>query len=286
MARSRNIKPGFFKNEELAELPFETRLLFAGLWCLADREGRMEDRPKRIRAEVFPYDLIDCDPLLDQLHATGFIVRYEVDGSKYIEIPSFLVHQNPHKNEADSDIPKKECGKLQKLRESSGTAPVKLGSAPADSLIPDSLIPDSLSIPSSAAPSEAVPLAKAFEKIQRRWFEEEFWPVVWRKVDKEAAFKAFKKHATSETRKNEIVAAAKAHGPAYLCRDTEFRPHPATWLNKTRYLEEPEVFEFVAPKPKRALALDAMFDEIDRREREAGDKAATQTAIGAGVFPV
>ena len=30
MPRARNIKPGFFANEELAELPFETRLLFIG----------------------------------------------------------------------------------------------------------------------------------------------------------------------------------------------------------------------------------------------------------------
>lgn len=28
MARARNIKPGFFKNELLAEMPPETRLLF------------------------------------------------------------------------------------------------------------------------------------------------------------------------------------------------------------------------------------------------------------------
>jgi len=42
--RSRNIKPGFFKNEIIAEMPTETRLLFIGLWLLADREGRLEDR--------------------------------------------------------------------------------------------------------------------------------------------------------------------------------------------------------------------------------------------------
>ena len=35
MARARNIKPGFFDNEILGELPALTRLLFIGLWCLA-----------------------------------------------------------------------------------------------------------------------------------------------------------------------------------------------------------------------------------------------------------
>ena len=67
MARSRNIKPGFFLNDELAECDPLARLLFAGLWCIADREGRLEDRPKRIKAEVLPYDDCDVDELLNQL---------------------------------------------------------------------------------------------------------------------------------------------------------------------------------------------------------------------------
>ena len=41
MARARNIKPGFFRNADLAELTFEARLLFIGLWTLADSEGRL-----------------------------------------------------------------------------------------------------------------------------------------------------------------------------------------------------------------------------------------------------
>ena len=52
MARARNIKPGFFTNDELVELPFATRLLFIGLWTIADREGRMVDRPKKIKMEI------------------------------------------------------------------------------------------------------------------------------------------------------------------------------------------------------------------------------------------
>jgi len=43
--RSRNIKPGFFMNELLPEIELLGRLLFIGLWLLADREGRLEDRP-------------------------------------------------------------------------------------------------------------------------------------------------------------------------------------------------------------------------------------------------
>jgi hypothetical protein len=49
MARSRNIKPGFFTNDELAECHPLGRLLFAGLWTIADKEGRLDDRPKKLK---------------------------------------------------------------------------------------------------------------------------------------------------------------------------------------------------------------------------------------------
>ena len=105
MARARNIKPGFFANDRLAECDPLARLLFAGLWTIADREGRLEDRPKRIKAEVLPYDSCDAECLLQQLEDGGFIERYSVNGSNYIQVLAFCKHQNPHKNEADSVIP-------------------------------------------------------------------------------------------------------------------------------------------------------------------------------------
>lgn len=105
MARSRNIKPGFFLNEELAEIEPLGRLLFAGLWTIADREGRLEDRPRRIKAAVLPYDDCDVDHLLNELYKQKFIIRYEVDGARYIQITNWHKHQNPHCKEKPSTIP-------------------------------------------------------------------------------------------------------------------------------------------------------------------------------------
>ena len=108
MARARNIKPGFFRNAELVELPFETRLLFIGLWTLADREGRLEDRPKQIKMELFPADQCDVGSMLDQLSSSGFISRYEVDSVRFIEVQNFIKHQDPHYKEKASEIPPPE----------------------------------------------------------------------------------------------------------------------------------------------------------------------------------
>jgi hypothetical protein len=106
MPRARLLKIGFFKNEDLAALPPEGRLLFAGLLLIADREGLLLDKPRRLGAEIFPYEQVDADDLLNQLARAGFIVRYEVDGERFIAIPKFLEHQKPHPREAPSVLPK------------------------------------------------------------------------------------------------------------------------------------------------------------------------------------
>lgn len=105
MARARNIKPSFFLNEELVELPFSTRLLFIGLWTIADREGRLCDKPRQIKMAVFPGDNIDVDKGLQELADAKFIARYTVKAEKYISILNFSKHQNPHVKEAASTIP-------------------------------------------------------------------------------------------------------------------------------------------------------------------------------------
>jgi len=131
MARSRNIKPGFFKNDMLAEIEPLGRLLFAGLWTIADREGRLEYRPRRIKVEVLPYDDCDVEKLLKDLDDKGFIQIYEVAENQYIQITNFLKHQNPHKNEAPSGMPAPE-----KHSNCTVQAPDKNSTNPADSLNP------------------------------------------------------------------------------------------------------------------------------------------------------
>ncbi|MDI6756421.1 MAG: conserved phage C-terminal domain-containing protein [Endomicrobiia bacterium] len=113
MARIRYLKPDFFKDEDLAELPYEARILFEGLWCCADKKGRLEDRPKYLKAEIFPYDKIDMEKLLNLLAfpnipdkpAKVFIRRYSIKGRQYIDIPEFLEYQTPHHTEKKSMIP-------------------------------------------------------------------------------------------------------------------------------------------------------------------------------------
>ncbi len=105
MARTRSIKPSFFKNEYLAECEPMARLLFVGLWTLADSQGRMEFRPLRIKAELFPYENCDILGLLKQLADRGFVRAYESGDLKVLEIPTFGEHQRCHPDERDEGLP-------------------------------------------------------------------------------------------------------------------------------------------------------------------------------------
>lgn len=147
MSRARNIKPGFFKNENLADCDPLARILFAGLWCMADRSGRLEDRPRKIKAECLPYDDCDADALLRQLQTHGFIVRYGEE-TKYIQVLAFAKHQNPHVREPASSIPA-PCEHSARTVQSTEVH----GTGPADSsfLIPDS--PINNAPPTAVAPA-------------------------------------------------------------------------------------------------------------------------------------
>lgn len=112
MPRIRSLKYGYFINEELAQISAEARLLGLGLTTIADREGRLEDRPARIKVLLFPYHNIDADALLEELRSANFLERYKVAGKRYIQIINFLKHQKPHSKEAESEIPSPEISRL------------------------------------------------------------------------------------------------------------------------------------------------------------------------------
>ncbi len=120
MARIRMIKPEFFDDPQIAELSPFARLFFIGLWMQADREGRLVDDIRRLKARIFPYDTVDAEALATELQEKDMIRRYHAvtshdaavtshghDAPKhgYIWIRSFSKHQRPHPHEPQSVIP-------------------------------------------------------------------------------------------------------------------------------------------------------------------------------------
>lgn len=192
MARSRNIKPSFFTNEQVSDNCPLGRLLFIGLWTMADYKGDLEWKEKTLKIQILPWDDCSVKELAINLDKSG-LVRFYSDGNKiYLNIPNFEKHQNPHKNERDkgSDIPHYSDDMRQAVdfkqltinRDLSGFERNNSHSDRADSLLrnPDSLKlnpdnPKSAQAPIDALenpdPVEPVKPAKAKQDYPE-WFEE------------------------------------------------------------------------------------------------------------------
>jgi hypothetical protein len=109
MARIRTIKPSFFRHRELYLLEqssgLPVRLGFAGLWTVADREGRFRWQPEELKLDCLPYDDVRFSDVLDALDRGGFVRRYVVAGKAYGFIPSWAEHQVIGNREAQSTLP-------------------------------------------------------------------------------------------------------------------------------------------------------------------------------------
>lgn len=103
--RIRSIKPDFWKSEKVASLPPMTRLLFIGLWNMADDAGRFRAHPSLIQGEIFPYDPhVDVGEHLRQLAEAGLVQVYEVEGRRYGLVVGFAEHQKIDKR-TESRLP-------------------------------------------------------------------------------------------------------------------------------------------------------------------------------------
>lgn len=278
MARTRSIKPGFFDNEILGEIEPLTRLLFIGLWCIADREGRLEDKPRKIKKMLLGYDDVDADEvdkMLQKLHDTGFIYRYSIENEQYIQVVNFAKHQNPHVKEKTSEIPPP-----QELYEASDTvygganqqstiqAPDLHGAStvqappitfnrlpPTDHLSPTT--PDSedgqREEPEEQQPGESLTVKKAgmaagkgtreqpSKTLAERRFDE-FWAAYPKKVGKKAAQASWNKiKPDTELHDKIMTAIGRARATDQWQRENgRFIPNPTTWLNQGRWDDEYE----------------------------------------------
>ena len=231
--RARNIKPGFFENDLLVELPFEFRLLFIGLWTMADKSGRLEDRPKKIKMCVFPADDVDVNRGLTELNRYGFINRYEAVGVQYIQIVNWEKHQRPHHTEKESVIPPCNNGEITVNQRNQDRG------NPPDLLIPDSLIPDSglsdnISASSPSGSQSEIPEKKP--SVYSQDFEA-FWAAYpsrqGKKVGKAEAFREWKK-AVKEVEGEFLIAKITELAPQY----GDYPKDACRWLKNKQWEDE------------------------------------------------
>lgn len=239
MPRIRYLKPEFFTDEDLGELPFQTRLTYQGLWCHADKEGRLEDRPKFLKAMIFPYDDVDIEIELELLskfkgNNTPFIQRYQNGDGKYIQIIQWHKHQKPHHTEKESVFPppenppqtppkiKRKIKGMEKQLKAS--TELRNGSLTVKAQLKESFEIFYANYPKKKARDDA---ERAFTKLN---------------PDKDLQDKILKAVRQAKTSKD------------WLKDDGEYIPHPATYLNKRRWEDEIEKGGIISPPSQRMWA--------------------------------
>lgn len=103
MARIRTIKPDFFTSDDICALSPLARLLYIGLWCEADREGRLAWAPRTFKRRYLPDDDCDIEKLCRELLSRDLVRVY--GGGDFAYIPTFLAHQHINPREGKSEIP-------------------------------------------------------------------------------------------------------------------------------------------------------------------------------------
>lgn len=313
MARSRNIKPGFFRNEELVELPFETRLLFIGLWTLADRDGRLELRPKKIKLEIFPADEVDVSLELSRLARAGLVRAYTSQGKAYLEVSNFKKHQNPHHREPSNDFPGPDEDLSQPFEfEGTSESPGQPGqnvAGPADSLllIPDSGFPHPGPVepeegatdpeqkqeqtePPPKAPTKKPTKGYELPKVNGQYQYPEEFNRLWEKYpkrpagdDKREAFNAFNARIKEGASLEEIDAGIDRYLAYLIAKDTlgtDYIKRGSTFFGPGKWYEKPwdpgrMPVNGNSYHPPRDLSREQRDAEIDRFLAEQG--------IGVGV---
>ncbi len=113
MARLRFIHPDIWTDPAVGSLSPTERLMFIGLFSIADDEGRLPGTPAYLRSNIFPYDDFTNEQvriMRDNIAAACPNVLIYTDGKvEYIALIKWLKYQNP-RYAKPSKYPAPNCG--------------------------------------------------------------------------------------------------------------------------------------------------------------------------------
>ncbi len=252
MARIRSVKPDLCESETMARLSAEAERTFVRLWTHLDDQGRAKDDARLVKAALFPlHD--DVTPAVIEEHlrvlaAEGLLVRYTVDGKRYMACPSWHEHQHPQKprpskfpapDDADP-APVPDASRTSRVHVPDGSGPVVVVGGVEVDVVGGVVTPAPAPEPSLAlVPADGAPATPERASYPAEF--EAWWEHYPRKVDKAQAAKAYKV-ARRTVSAEHLLDAVKAHAAAWLADgvDPAFIVYPERWLKRKRYDEPPE----------------------------------------------
>jgi hypothetical protein len=279
MARIRSIKPEYWADQDLAEqVSRDARLLYIGLWNLADEHCRLRGDPRYVKGQIFPYD-DDLQPpeiaaLLDELALAGKVIQFRTGTGTFIFLPKLAKNQRLEPEKVATKLPGPDDPGSVLLTPNATVVPDESESR-TDEFAPDaekmSLLygtgsmehvspssaepmdadPDDVLFTPEATPVEDEPPLMPSDAPKKSWSSEEidadphwvaFWEAYPRKTDKGHARKAWLKVLRNGVPPAFLTEAAERFrdSPARN-REIRFVAHPTTWLNGERFNDYAEL---------------------------------------------
>lgn len=278
MGRIRTIKPEFPQSESIGKLSRDARLLFIQLWTLVDDSGRARGASRMLASLLYPYD-DDAPALIEgwmgELVTHGFVQRYQVDGTQFIEIDNWRKHQKID-HPAGSKFPgySISCASpredIAKPREPSREPPsTSRAFAGSSEIVAPDLGPRTLDKEEDREKeSKRIPLSEPAKGARKprtpgvyagSWDFEAFWGAYPRKSDKGEARKAMLQVERSGVVTFEAMMAGIANIEA---SEPQYVKHPATWLRAEAWGNAPveRAPPKGAPVPFKAKAAPRIAD--------------------------
>jgi hypothetical protein len=207
------IDPEFFLDEGISAYDHPTRLLYIGLWMLADDNyATLPNRPEWIKAQIFPYDNVDANKMISTLIKDKKLIEFtdKESGKKFLFIANFHRYQRVDKP-AKPKFP---------AYNREGVATVSLKYRDEVKLSKNKLSKDKISY-------------VHFEK---------FWTAYPKKIGKKTAYAVWQKiNPSEELTENIVQAVVKSRKTQDWLKDGgQFIPHPTTYLHQERWDDQVE----------------------------------------------
>lgn len=221
---NRILKDSILTSRDIDSLCPEEEVFWYRLLVSCDDFGRFHADPPLLRGSLFPRRLStvtdqDIAIWLAKLADVGMVRLYEVDGNRFLEVPKWGRHQQ--KRAQHSKFPAPKEGHLIAVA--------------SNGYQPQANVPEKREARSETTRSERTTLLTPAE---RAGTFAAFWEVYPRKVGKRRAESA---HRSALGR---AEAGVIHEGATRLAEDpnlpeSQFIPHPTTWLNRDGWLDEP-----------------------------------------------
>ena len=221
-------------------MPVEARFLFIGIWTEADDEGKLIDSSKLLAGSLFPHDAHinarHVERWLQALADVGAIIRYEVNGARYIQVREWSHQKISHPG-------------VSRIPNPSDNPPETLGNITGDT--PESLRPDlgSRIIGSSTRDARDARLDT---------FESDFnecWDRYPKRLARKAALKCYQARRRDGVSQTDLLLATtnyeqsrKTQDPKFTMLGSTFYGPNERWKDFLEVLPE-TVSEYAKPHP-------------------------------------